>query len=192
MGAIMIQQGHPLAYFNKQFPHGIKNGSAYIKKMADVAKSMQKWHHYLLGKHFTIITDHHSLRHRLTQHVQTPEQRQYLHHLLGYDYTIIYRPGRNNNVVDALSHQEDPPDDNKDDTGNQTKLQLMSTPTFNLIDQIKSCGSSDLIYQSMWTSLITDNSTDSALTIQRDLILYNKAIQVLNNDLRKLLFPKLI
>jgi hypothetical protein len=37
------------------------------------------------------------------QRIATPEQQKWVAKLLGYDYEIIYRPGRENSAADALS-----------------------------------------------------------------------------------------
>jgi len=39
----------------------------------------------------------------MSQVIQTQEQQVYLSKLLGYDYTIQYKAGKHNVVVDALS-----------------------------------------------------------------------------------------
>lgn len=57
---------------------------------------------YLLGQPFTIFTDQQSLRHLIDQVIQTPEQQQWLGKLVGFDFRIMYRPGKLNKVADAL------------------------------------------------------------------------------------------
>ncbi|XP_039145712.1 uncharacterized protein LOC120282946 [Dioscorea cayenensis subsp. rotundata] len=62
-----------------------------------------KFKHYLVGQKFVIRTDQLSLRYLTTQAIQTPEQQKWLSKLLGFDFTIEYKPGKDNVVVDALS-----------------------------------------------------------------------------------------
>lgn len=63
---------------------------------------------YLLGKPFIIKTDHHSLKYLLEQRITTPSQKILLVKLMGYDYSISYKKGKENTVVDALSRRDEP------------------------------------------------------------------------------------
>lgn len=53
-----------------------------------------------------IETDQKILKELPSQVVQTPEQHYYLSKLLGYDYDIVYKPGKENRVADALSRRD--------------------------------------------------------------------------------------
>mgnify|MGYP003366292506 CR=1 FL=1 len=59
------------------------------------------------GRTFTIKTDHEALKYLLEQKLTTTIQKKGLTKLLGLDYTIQYRKGRNNLVADALSRLEE-------------------------------------------------------------------------------------
>jgi hypothetical protein len=56
-----------------------------------------------IGKCFKIKTDHQSLNYFLEKHLSSPEQKKWVTKLFGYDYEIIYKKGKDNVVVDALS-----------------------------------------------------------------------------------------
>jgi hypothetical protein len=77
--------------------------------MMAILHAVHTWRPYLLGHHFQIKTDHHSLKYFLEQRLSSPEQNKWLTKMLGYDYEIIYKKGKDNIVADALSrqHEED-------------------------------------------------------------------------------------
>jgi hypothetical protein len=56
-----------------------------------------------LGRLFKIRTDHVSLKYLLNQKIVTPMQHQWLIKLMGYDYEIEYRKGKDNVEADCLS-----------------------------------------------------------------------------------------
>ena len=56
-----------------------------------------------MGRKFYIETNQRSLKYLLEQRITTPEQQNWVTKLLVYDYEIKYKPGRKNNVTDALS-----------------------------------------------------------------------------------------
>jgi hypothetical protein len=55
------------------------------------------------AKCFQINTGHQSLKYFLKQCISSPEQQKWVTKLFGYDYDIIYKKGKDNVVVDALS-----------------------------------------------------------------------------------------
>ena len=86
----------------------MQKASTYVRELYAIIETVKKWRQYLLGRKFIIRTDQKSLRALLDQMVQTPGQQQYLAKLLGYQYIIVYKPGKDNRVADALSRQPDP------------------------------------------------------------------------------------
>ncbi|GAU31589.1 hypothetical protein TSUD_54120 [Trifolium subterraneum] len=103
MGAVLIQQNHPICYFSNQFFPRMVQASTYVRELCAITTAIKKWRTYLLGNTFIIYTDQRSLRELMTQVIQTPEQQFYLAKLLGYSYEIVYKPGPQNRVADALS-----------------------------------------------------------------------------------------
>lgn len=87
------------------------------------------WRQYLLGRKFLVETDHQSLKSLLTQSIQTPEQQQWLRKLLGFDFEIKHKPGRDNTPADSLSRAME---------ATFNALQTVSKPIFAILDAIKS------------------------------------------------------
>ncbi|GAU45976.1 hypothetical protein TSUD_401160 [Trifolium subterraneum] len=103
MGAVLSQGGHPICYFSKKFCSKLLRASTYVRELCAITEAVKKWRPYLLGRKFIIHTDQRSLRELMTQVIQTPEQQYYLAKLLGYSYEIVYKPGSQSQVADALS-----------------------------------------------------------------------------------------
>jgi len=91
MGAVLSQEGHPIAFFSKQFCLKLTRSSTYVRELVAIMNAVKKWRQYLLGHHFVILTNHRSLKELMTQAVQTPKQHRYLSRLLGFDYSIQYQ-----------------------------------------------------------------------------------------------------
>ena len=64
---------------------------------------VERWRHYLEGGQFIIKTDHESLKFLLLQKLHTHLQRKGMAKLMGMDYNIQYRKGREKVVTNALS-----------------------------------------------------------------------------------------
>jgi hypothetical protein len=67
----------------------------------------KKWHPYLIGRHFKAKTNHDSLKYFLEQRLSAEEQQKWVTKILGYDFEIIYKKGKQNVVVDALSRKDE-------------------------------------------------------------------------------------
>ncbi|KAF7807802.1 Retrovirus-related Pol polyprotein from transposon 297 family [Senna tora] len=74
VGAVLSQEGHPVAYFSKKLSKKLSLSSAYVRELYAITQAVMKWRHYLLGRKFVVKTDHQSLKELMRQVVQTPEQ----------------------------------------------------------------------------------------------------------------------
>ncbi|MCI01490.1 putative Ty-3/Gypsy retrotransposon polyprotein, partial [Trifolium medium] len=98
-----MQDKKHVAYYSKA--PGVRNvtKSAYEKELMVVVLAIQHWRPYLIGRRFTVSTDQKSLKQLLQQRIVTAEQQNWAAKLLGYDFDIIYKPGKLNRGADALS-----------------------------------------------------------------------------------------
>lgn len=72
VGAVLMQDGHPLAFFSNKLGPRRRSASTYHKELYAIVEAIQKWRQYLLGREFVIWTDQKSLRELLQQVIQTP------------------------------------------------------------------------------------------------------------------------
>lgn len=103
VGAILMQQGRPIAYYSKALTPKQQSLSTYEKELWAIVLATHKWHSYLHGHRFIIKTDHQSLKYLLEQRLSMMLQQKWLAKLMGLDYEIMYKKGKENTVADALS-----------------------------------------------------------------------------------------
>jgi hypothetical protein len=94
IGAVLMQDGQPLAFTNKQILDRHLGQSIYEKEMLAILNVMDLWCPYLLEQHFHIKTNHQSLKYFLEQRILSLEQQKWVTKLFGYDYEIIYKKGK--------------------------------------------------------------------------------------------------
>ena len=62
IGAVLTQEGRPIAYFSEKLSGAALNYPTYDKEMYALVLALETWQHYLLSKEFIIHTDHQSLK----------------------------------------------------------------------------------------------------------------------------------
>ncbi|WVZ49312.1 hypothetical protein U9M48_000681 [Paspalum notatum var. saurae] len=105
-GAVLHQGTGPLAFFCRPFAARHLKLAAYEWELIDLVQAVRHWHPYLWGHTFVLRTDHYNLKYLLDQRVSTVPQHQWISKLFGFDFTVEYRLGRLNTVVDALSRRD--------------------------------------------------------------------------------------
>lgn len=92
-----------MAFMSKGLAEKNQTILVYEKEMLVVVSTIQRWRPYLIGRHFIVKIGHQSLKYLMEQRISTPSQKKWLAKLMGYDYTIMYKKGKENIVTDAPS-----------------------------------------------------------------------------------------
>ncbi|KAK1667336.1 hypothetical protein QYE76_055495 [Lolium multiflorum] len=105
IGAVLSQQGHPVAYVSRTLGPRNKGLSVYEKEYLAIILAIQQWRPYLQVGEFLIRIDHKSLAHLTDQRLHTDWQQKLLTKLMGFQYKIMYKKGVLNGAADALSRK---------------------------------------------------------------------------------------
>jgi hypothetical protein len=103
VGAVLMQQGHPIAYMSKALGVMTQKLSIYEKEFLAVMMAVDKWRQYLQRGPFVIVTDHQSLSNLNDQLLTTDLQTKAMAKMVGLQFEIKYRKGTDNGAVDSLS-----------------------------------------------------------------------------------------
>ena len=83
MGAVLQQEGHPIAYLSKALGPRTRDLSTYEKEYREMVLVVDQWRAYLQFSEFIIKTDQKSLVHLEEQRLHTPWQQKAFTKLLG-------------------------------------------------------------------------------------------------------------
>ena len=104
IAAVLEQDGHVIAYTRRTLSKSEKNYSVIQKECLAIVYATKQFRHYLLGRHFTIVTDHAPLQWLSAQKMEGLLCWWALD-LQEYDFKIEYKKGSNNSNADARSRR---------------------------------------------------------------------------------------
>ncbi|BAT73651.1 hypothetical protein VIGAN_01116000, partial [Vigna angularis var. angularis] len=99
LGAVLLQEGQPLAFWSQALSDRGQQKSVYERELMAIVQAVHKWKHYLMGSHFVFVTDQKSLKFLTDQRLLTEQQFKWASKLIGYDFEIRFRPGKENHVA---------------------------------------------------------------------------------------------
>ena len=145
IGAVREQSGHFVTYASRALSISEQNYSVIQKECLAVVHALKQFRHYLIGRHFSIITDHATLQWLSAQKMEGLLARWTLA-IWEYDFTITYRKGKDNGNADALSI--------KTHTAATTQVQLVQLCT----DELRQQQLGDTVIQQIHAALSQTNS----------------------------------
>ena len=107
IGAILQQDGRPVAYLGKKLDSAQRNYSVYDKELRAVISALKHWKHFLYGRDFVVKTDHQALKWLQTMSSANWSDRQSRWNQVFQQFggMIEYLPGKHNPMADALSRK---------------------------------------------------------------------------------------
>ena len=141
-----MQEGHSIAFVSKALGPRQLALSAYEKKLMAIVYVVIKCKHYLQGKQFLIRTDYSSLKFLLDQKTSHVAQYVQLIKLLGFDYEIEYKKGKDNLATDAILRV----------FHNKLCALTLSSISTNIMEKIRKTWKTDQNLQQLITKLSKD------------------------------------
>ena len=106
IGAVLMQEKRPIAYFSKKLNGATLNYPTYEKELCALVRTLETWQHYLWPKEFVIHTaDHESLKHLKEQGKLNRRHANWVEFIETFPYVIKYKQRKENIVADALSRR---------------------------------------------------------------------------------------
>ncbi|WVZ81498.1 hypothetical protein U9M48_028869 [Paspalum notatum var. saurae] len=172
VGAVLMQEGHPVAFMSK--PLGIRNQalSVYEKECLAILLAVDKWRPYLQHRPFVIRTDHRSLLHLTEQRVTSRLQHKALIKLMDLQFSIQYKKGITNAAADALSR-----------CPLQQEVSSVSESIPSWIQKLKEGYADDAAAQQLLTELSVDPQHDKGFSLDQGVLRYKGRVWVGNNSL---------
>ena len=99
----MDQKSHPVAFASKTCnAHEARYGSTDGKLLA-LVYGVTKFHHYIAGSSFTVVTDHQALLHLESAKSSSSRLARWALKLADYDFKVVYRAGGTHANADGLT-----------------------------------------------------------------------------------------
>jgi len=168
IGAVLLQDGHPLAYISRALGPRSKGLSTYEKEYMAIILAVQQWRQYLQFAEFTIFTDQQSLVQLTDQRLHTPWQHKFFTKLLGLQYRIVYKPGSTNRAADALSRQSNP----------VASCAAISSVTPQWIQEVLDSYTNDVTAKALLSKLSIDPNSVPGFSLRQGILRYHDRIWV--------------
>lgn len=172
IGAVLMQSGRPIAFMSKALGPKAAGQSIYEKEAIAILEAIKKWRHYILGSKLIIKTDQQSLKFMMNQRLVEGIQHKLLLKLMEYDYSIEYKPGKENLVADALSRI---PVSNEVESHS---CQAVTTIIPEWVNDIKRSYEGDIQAHRMLSLIDTDGDPDGWYKLEAGLLKYKGRIYV--------------
>ena len=171
IGAVLMQQGKPIAFLSKALSDTHKRLSIYEKEFLALIMAVEKWRQYIQRQEFVIVTDHKSLSYLTEQNLHSDLQRKAMTRLMGLTFKVVYRKGKENMAADALSR-----------VGHLMALQVVSEVQPAWVQEVLNSYSTDSQAQHLLSQLALHSPNTTGYSLDKGLIKHHDKIWIGNNS----------
>lgn len=126
---------HPVAYFSKRTTEPESRYHSYELETLAVVNAVKHFRHFLVQRHFIVVTDCNSLKASRTKRDLTPRAHRWWAFLQAFDFDILYRDGKRMKHADFFSRN--PPQINNENVSSDSTKSAAITKTVQNIDLYK-------------------------------------------------------
>jgi hypothetical protein len=180
IGAVLMQSGRPISFFSKALGPKAAGQSVYEKEAIAIMEAIKKWRHYILGGKLIIRTDQKNLKFMMNQRLVEGIQHKLMLKLMEYDYSIEYKPGWENSVVDALSRMP------RQQEGVEESSQAITVVVPDWVEDIRRSYDEDLQAHKILSLVGSEADPNGEYKLESGLLKYKGRIFVgQNTEIRK-------
>ena len=105
LGSVLLQNNKPIAYASRSLTSCETRYAQIEKEMLAIVFGLNKFHHYIYGRHINIITDHKPLTFIVKKPLSKASKRlqSMMLKCQDYNFNLDYKPGTKIPIADALS-----------------------------------------------------------------------------------------
>ncbi|CAA7030667.1 unnamed protein product [Microthlaspi erraticum] len=105
IGAVLSQQGRPIAFYCEKIAGSRARYSTYDVEFYANVQAIKHWRHYLFHQEFILYTDHDVLKKLSSQDKILARHAPWIAYLQQFTFIIKHQSGKTNEVADALSRR---------------------------------------------------------------------------------------
>jgi hypothetical protein len=171
VGAVLMQKDQPIAFLSKALGPVHQKLSIYEKEFLALIMAVERWRPYLQRQEFIIRTDHKSLSYLCEQSLHSDTQRKAMTRLMGLQFKVVYRKGKENLAVDALSR-----------VNHLFVLQAVSEAQPMWLQEVYNSYTTDPKAQELLTQLAVTSPNEQGYSLDKGLIKYQGKVWIANNS----------
>lgn len=171
VGAVLMQKGQPVAFLSKALGPVHRKLSIYKKEFLALIMAVERWHQYFQRQEFVIKTDHKSLFYLNEQNLHSKLQRKAMTRLMGLQFKVIYRKGKENVAADALSR-----------VGHLFSIQAVSEAQPVWIQEVVYSYITDSKAQALLTRLAIHSPDSEGFLLDNGIIKYKGKVWIADNS----------